>query len=164
MTLARMNVARTASWLGRWIAENASRDFCPWANKYVYWLKEPIGWFVLATLSSVLIGIFLSPLGWTLAAGLVAIIALGLGFPLIAVASLRCQLTPVNTELSEGEGSYLTLLVSNRLPFPVMGLMIEGYLAAPPLPGGDEWDSGLDERGECGLARVPGWSRANYRL
>ena len=25
-----------------------NHDFCPWANRYVYWLKQPIGWFVLA--------------------------------------------------------------------------------------------------------------------
>ncbi len=59
----------------------ANRDFCPWANKYVYWLKEPVGWFVVATLVSVLVGAFLSPLGWTVAVGLITILVLGLGFP-----------------------------------------------------------------------------------
>ncbi|MEM6471796.1 MAG: DUF58 domain-containing protein, partial [Planctomycetota bacterium] len=31
-------------------------DFCPWANRFVYWLKEPVGWFVIATAISVLVG------------------------------------------------------------------------------------------------------------
>ena len=63
----------------------ANHDFCPWANRYVYWLKEPVGWFLIATLASLLVGAFLSPIGWSVAAGLAAILALGLGFPWLAV-------------------------------------------------------------------------------
>ena len=39
-------------------------DYCPWANKYVYWLKQPIGWFVLAAIASAVIGLFAVPQGW----------------------------------------------------------------------------------------------------
>ncbi len=31
-------------------------DFCPWANAYVYWLKKPIGWFVLGLLAPFFLG------------------------------------------------------------------------------------------------------------
>ncbi|MCA9157481.1 MAG: hypothetical protein KDA72_04095, partial [Planctomycetales bacterium] len=72
-----------------------SCDLCPWANRYVYWLKEPVGWFVLALAASLLVGAFLSPLGWSVAAGLATVIALGLGFPWLATRCVRCQLRPV---------------------------------------------------------------------
>ena len=31
-----------------WVARFLTTDFCPSANRFVYWLKEPVGWFVLA--------------------------------------------------------------------------------------------------------------------
>ena len=40
----------TISWLRSAVAvvgKLANYDFCPWANRYVYWLREPIGWFVI---------------------------------------------------------------------------------------------------------------------
>lgn len=157
-----MSITQSASGVGQWIATGATHDFCPWANKYVYWLKEPIGWFVLATATSVLIGVFFNPVGWTLAAGLLAVTILGLGFPLIAMAAVRCELKPVNSDLSEGESSHLILTVVNRLPIPIMGLMIENYLTVPAAVEEDE--ATASSRGDCGLARVPALSRASYRL
>ncbi len=139
----------------------ANHDFCPGLNRYVYWLKEPVGWFVLATLCSLLVGVFLSPLGWTVAMGLLGVLVLGLGFPWIATKAIYCELTPHRTEVHEGDSSHLILQVTNRLPFPVMGLLIEGWDSdsadGPPL-GNDK------AFGSVGLARVPGWSKASYRL
>ena len=37
-----------------WAARLLTTDFCPWANRFVFWLKEPVGWFVLATAISVM--------------------------------------------------------------------------------------------------------------
>ena len=34
-----------------------NHDFCPWANRYVYWLKQPIGWFILAAAAALAIGL-----------------------------------------------------------------------------------------------------------
>lgn len=144
-----------------WITHASSHDFCPWANHYVYWLKEPVGWFVLATLTSLLVGAFLSPLGWTVAAGLVAILLLGLGFPWLATRSVTCQVRPVRAELYEREESSLELVVRNRLPIPLAGLRIEGYLSLPPAE--QEQDS-TSIVANLGLAGVPALSCAKYRL
>jgi hypothetical protein len=54
-------------------------DFCPWANRYVYWLKQPIGWFVVAAAMSLIVGAFLGAQGFVLCAAIVAVIALGVG-------------------------------------------------------------------------------------
>lgn len=139
----------------------ANHDFCPGLNRYVYWLKEPVGWFILATLCSLLVGAFLSPLGWTVAMGLLGILILGLGFPWIATKAIYCELAPHRTEVHEGESSHLILQVTNRLPFPVMGLMIEGWDSASEESSLSGTDKSL---GSVGLARVPGWSKASYRL
>lgn len=141
----------------------ANHDFCPGLNRYVYWLKEPVGWFVLATLCSLLVGAFLSPLGWTVAMGLIGVLVLGLGFPWIATKAIYCELTPHRTEVHEGDSSHLILQVTNRLPFPVMGLMIEGWNTESDSLSNSS--AGKDKtHGGVGLARVPAWSKASYRL
>lgn len=133
-------------------------DFCPNLNVYVYWLKEPVGWFCVALLSSVLVGAFLSPIGWSVAAGLAIIILLGLGFPWVATRCLRCQLQCDRDALHEGDEAHLLFSVKNPLPVPVMGLVVEGYFSRTLASTGDSVAA------ECGLARVPAFSTAQYRL
>lgn len=137
----------------------SSRDFCPWANRYVYWLKEPVGWFVVALVASLLVGAFLSPLGWSVAAGLATLIALGLGFPWLATRCIRCQLRPVDWELKERQESYLSFSVANFLPLPITGLRVIGYFSKAV-----EDKDGIKDVTDCALALVPAFSRATYRL
>ena len=136
-----------------------SYDLCPWANRYVYWLKEPVGWFVLALAASLLVGAFLSPLGWSVAAGLATVIVLGLGFPWLATRCMRCQLRPVDTELQERQDSHLSFTVVNYLPLPITGLRIEGYFSQAA-----EDVVEVEGQADCVLALVPAFSRATYRL
>ncbi|WP_146455880.1 DUF58 domain-containing protein [Rubripirellula tenax] len=103
-------------------------DFCPWANRFVYWLKEPVGWFVLATAISVMVGLYFSPIGWTLAASLTAILVIGMAWPWVAVRVTRCGLHPETDAVHEGDSCRMVLSVRNRIPLPVWGLAIEGYL------------------------------------
>lgn len=131
-----------------------STDFCPWANKYVYWLKEPIGWFVMALGISVLVGMHVNPLGWTLAAAIGSIIAIGMVWPWIAVRTSQCDLAPAIAEIHEGEECELVFSVRNRLPLPLWGLAVEGYLDRE----GDE------AKPTIALACVPPISAADYRL
>ncbi|WP_235033432.1 DUF58 domain-containing protein [Rubripirellula obstinata] len=117
-------VPSSASWLSRLM----TTDFCPWANRFVYWLKEPIGWFVLATAVSVLIGLYFSPIGWTLAASLTAIMVVGMAWPLIAIHVTTCQLHPEIDCVHEDDACRMLVSVRNRVPVPVWGLAVEGYL------------------------------------
>lgn len=143
------------------VSQLLTADFCPWANRFVYWLKEPIGWFVLATLASVLVGAFLSPVGWTIAAGLAAVIVFGMGFPWLATRCVRCSVDPSNPEMHEREISYLKLSVRNYLPLPIMGLMVEGYFTSPKPNGLAQHFSRTPE---TALERIPACSTATYRL
>ena len=47
-----------------------SADFCPGANRYVYWLKSPLWFLVIAMAGSILCGFFLNPLVFVLTATL----------------------------------------------------------------------------------------------
>ena len=67
------SIRRTA----QWISNFANRDFCPWANRYVYWLKQPVGWLLVAAAASLLIGLFVAPQGWVMFTALLAVILLG---------------------------------------------------------------------------------------
>jgi uncharacterized protein (DUF58 family) len=154
-----MAVVRELSESQSRLSQILTTDFCPGANRFVYWLKEPIGWFVLATLASVLVGTFVSPLGWTLAAGLTAVLIFGIGFPWLAIRGTRCSLHPASGELYERQASYLELSVQNLLPLPIMGLMVEGYLTSSVRAG--ETDTDLPE---SALERIPALSTAIYRL
>ncbi|TWU31121.1 DUF58 domain-containing protein [Novipirellula artificiosorum] len=117
-------VPRLASWLSRVM----TTDFCPWANRFLYWLKEPIGWFVLATAVSVMVGLYLSPIGWTLAASLSAIMVVGMAWPLVAVYVTTCELRPEVDRVHEDAPCRIVVSVRNRVPVPVWGLAVEGYL------------------------------------
>ena len=138
-------------------------DFCPSLNRYVYWMKEPIGWFAAAAFVSLLVGAFLSPLGWALAAGLLAIIAGGLLFPLLAVRFAQCKIEPLIQELHEGEESELLLTITNPLPMPLWGLTINGYLTDLEDTATARAEGG-SLRPEICLSSVPMLSSATFRL
>ncbi len=132
-------------------------DFFPKVNPYFYWLKQPVGWFVVAFFSSILVGAFFSPIGWPLAAGLLAILGIGLGFPWIAIRAASCRLYPLEAEVHERQNSVIVFEVRNRLPISLMGLMVEGYWTMPE-------GSADTVRPDIGLSSVPMLSIASYRL
>lgn len=123
-----MAMAHDAQQEQRRIERVLTTDFCPWANRYVYWLKEPIGWFVTATCASVLVGLYANPIGWTIAGALACIILVGMAWPLIAVWACSCRLRPEVEAVHESESCRMIFSVRNRVPIPVWGLTVEGYL------------------------------------
>lgn len=133
-------------------------DFCPQLNQYVYWLKQPIGWFVIAMIASVLVGAFASPIGWTIALGLGVLIVLGLAFPWLAIRTTQIELLPVIDEVHEREEVEFEVRVRNRLPLPILGLTIRGYLVNLAEADSEE------TLPEIGLSRVPSLSVAKFRL
>lgn len=150
-----MAIVRAAPDEQGWLSRVMTTDFCPWANRFVYWLKEPIGWFALATAVSVLIGLYFSPIGWTLAASLTAIMAMGMVWPWIAVRVTRCGLQPESDAVHEDTSCRMVLSVRNRIPMPVWGLAIEGYL---------DCDSLDHSTPTVGLACVPPLCTADYAV
>ncbi len=129
-------------------------DFCPWANAYVYWLKKPIGWFVLGFLAAVLLGLYVSPQAYLAAAGIGILIAVGCLWPAIAMAGLRGELSWNTSRCEEGQDVQVSLSVVNRWPWPVWGLVIETDTQVA---------SQADAPGEpIALCRVPAMSRSSF--
>lgn len=129
-------------------------DFCPSLNRYVYWLKEPIGWFALAGIASLLLAVYVSSVGWSLAAMIGAILLVGMAWPQAAVWAAVGSLRPLLNEVSEDDECVMVLRLHNRLPFPLLGIAIEGYFDR----------TGDETRPTLALAQVPAWSRAEYRI
>ena len=111
-----------------WAARLLTTDFCPSANRFVYWLKEPVGWFVLATFASVIIGLYFAPIGWTLAMALTSVIVVGMVWPAFAVRAVTCSLSPKQLQVHEDDPCELQFTIRNWLPLPVWGLSVEGFL------------------------------------
>jgi len=107
------------------LSESLHYDFCPWLNSYVYWLKKPIGWVIGAFLSSLLLGICVSPQAFLAAAAIASIGVIGCLWPWIAILGLRGQLSWSQVRCEEGDCIETTLSLSNRWPWPVWGLIIE---------------------------------------
>ena len=135
------------------ITELLNTDFCPWANRYVYWLKKPLGILLVAGVASLLCGLFVAPQGLVIAGAIAATIVLGIIWPSVGLRGLSCELRfPVRRGV-EGHISPVEVIVRNRWPFPVWGLAID-----------DGFFHGVD--GEEGIAvalsGIRGWSKTRF--
>ena len=130
-----------------------STDFCPWANKYVYWLKNPFAVLLLAIAGSVACAVMLNPLVILLTAILVAITAIGVILPWLVVRGIDCTVAFDVPRTQVGNAALVRLIIRNRWPIPVWGLsLIQGFAE----------DDGTDGDEGVALARVPGWSTVEY--
>ena len=146
------SIRRTA----RWISNFANRDFCPWANRYVYWLKQPVGWLLVAAAASLLIGLFVAPQGWVMFTALLAVILLGVVWPWIAIRGVSCSLCFNRRRATEGDDVQVTLSVKNSFPWPIWGLAVEGGFFLEDI-------SNSNDSTAVALARVPGWTKSDFK-
>lgn len=138
---------------GQSLLAAGSHDFCPSLNRYVYWLKQPIGWFVLAALASLLVAIMLGPQGWVLFAGIVTVTLLGVLWPALAMRGLSAELTFDRRRATEQHPVRVKLTVSNRWPLPIWGLALDRGFAA---------SSDQSGRPVIALGCVRPWSTAEF--
>ncbi len=130
-------------------------DFCPWANRYVYWLKNPVGWLVLALLASLLLGLGVSPKAFIASAAILALGTIGAAWPRMAMWGIRGRLAWEVDRCCEGEEVLVRLAISNRWIWPVWGLVVdtdEQVATRPDCPGAP-----------IALSRVPGMARSEFR-
>jgi uncharacterized protein (DUF58 family) len=131
-------------------------DFCPWANKYVYWMKQPLGWFALAAAASMITGLFVSPKGWLMLACCLVVIALQLCWPWVQMKLCSCEVSFDRSRIDEWTESVVKVTVTNHGPFPLWGMMIEqGFFRRQQ--GGDQ-----DQQIAVTLSRVPAFSTNVY--
>ena len=131
-------------------------DFCPWANRYVYWMKQPLGWFAIAACAALLIGLFVSPQGWIMLACCLAVIAIQLAWPWIQIRVCSCSVNFSRNRATEWSQNTVCLTVTNRSFFPLWGLAIEQGFFVP------DSVNHQDQQISVTLSRVPPFSKNVY--
>ena len=121
-----------------------STDFCPSANRWVYWLKNPFWLLVLAVAGSVICGAMLNPMIFALTALLVIVTAVGAGLPWLAIRGISCDVLFDVKRVRFGEPALVRLRIRNRSFFPVWGLScIDGFAQAGQANAATDSDDGL---------------------
>lgn len=126
------------------MAAALSRDFCPSANRWVYWLKNPFWILVLATGGSALCGALLNPMIFALTAMLVAVTLVGVGLPWLAIRGISCDVMFDVKRVRFGEPALVRLRIRNRSWLPVLGLScIDGFTRVSKATAATDSDDGL---------------------
>lgn len=126
-------------------------DFCPWANRWVYWLKNPLWCLVLALSVSIVCGVLVNSQLWLVTGALALVLATGVGWPWLAIRGVTCELAFDQPRTRVNEPVMIRLRVTNRWPWPVWGIALErGFGKHGGRPGG------------AAFARLPGWWRGEF--
>ena len=129
-------------------------DFCPSFNRYVYWMKQPVGWVICGATFSMLVGFFIGPQGFVLMCSFVAMLAIGAVWPWLAMKGLECRLSFDRSRSQEDSMTTAIVEITNKWPLPVFGLMVKGEFLL------DLQDD--DDQVAIGLQRVPAWSVSRF--
>ena len=131
----------------------ANHDFCPSANRWVYWMKHPATAIVFAAVVACAAGIFINPVAFVPGGALVATLVLGYFWPRFAMLGMSARLSFGRNRADESEAVTVHLTVVNHWPFPVWGLMLEG--------GFQSADDAVPDVA-LALARVGAWSTSEF--
>ena len=110
------------------VSKGLNHDFCPGANQYVYWLKQPIGWVVCGAGFSASVGFLIGPQGFVLMWSFLALLLVGCVWPWLSMKGLSCSISFLESTSVEGEPTKIRLEVTNRWPWPIYGMTVEGEL------------------------------------
>ncbi|MFO0977559.1 MAG: DUF58 domain-containing protein [Planctomycetaceae bacterium] len=130
-----------------------NHDFCPWVNRWVYWLKNPFWCLILAVLLSLICGLFVNPSAFIVTGILGMLAGAGVFLPWLTVRGLECHIRFDHRRGRVGKMSIVRLQIRNRWPWPAWGLsLIRGF----SLKASHESSEGIS------LAKVPAWSTVEY--
>jgi uncharacterized protein (DUF58 family) len=135
-------------------SRTGNHDFCPGLNQYVYWLKQPIGWFTSAGLVALLLGLFGESAAFGVAGAIFGLVLLGIAWPAWAVRCVSAKLHWRKSRCEEGESLETILDVVNRYPWSVWGLIVESDEAIV--------NGGAEQKESVSLASVPAISKSRF--
>lgn len=145
------------------LLSTGNQDFCPGVNRYVYWLKRPIGWLLTAAAAAALVGVSVGPQGWVVFSVIMAVILLGVAWPAVQMWASHASLGVSQSRGMEGQSLRVTLRITNHLPFPLWGLMIgERFLLDTHANMSGQADGLESAETMAALARVPAWSITEF--
>lgn len=110
-------------WVQHWSAL-LNHDFCPWANRWMDWLKNPCWVLTLVTAASFLCGLFVNANLLWVTAGLSGLIALGLGWPWLTLCGVSGRVQFASRRGRVGEPTKVWLSLWNRWPWPAWGIVL----------------------------------------
>ena len=131
----------------------AERQYCKWATPYLAWLRRPLGVLAMLGVSALLCGLLVAPQGFVVLAAILSVIAVGCVWPWVGIRGVSCQLRFASIRTEEGKPVEAELVISNRWPWPVWGLAVEG--------GFDSADDPTQPPAVA-VARIAGWSRGYF--
>lgn len=146
-----MNVKRTHGLVITNIGEFLTRDYASRLDPYIKWVRNPLAVLVLAMIASVLCGLYLHPRALILAAGLAAVLVLGIAWPWLSVMGLSGTLAFGRERVREGETVTARLVIRNRMPWAAWGLSVR-----------DESPGGAS-KAWAGMAFAAGWQVTESR-
>ncbi|PQO46709.1 DUF58 domain-containing protein [Blastopirellula marina] len=130
-----------------------TRDYTPWANRYVYWLKTPLGALIAAAAAALLVGWLVTPQGFVIFGAVAGVLAIGVSWPWVGLRGIACTIRFPQTRCEEGELVPVAVEIANRWPFPVWGLAIErGFFRT----------ADAEQAAVVALSRIPGWSTCRF--
>lgn len=132
----------------------STREYCQWATPYLSRLRTPLGVLSLAAAASLLCGLFVTPQGFAVFAAILAVVGIGCAWPWIGIRGVSCQLQFTSPRTEEGKPVELQLAITNRWPWPVWGLAVEGGFSP---------QEAEEEEAQIAVSRVGGWSRGHYQ-
>jgi len=134
------------------VAALGTHDFCPWMNRYVYWLKQPVGWFVTGAFAAALTAYYLDPQMWVVVGALAGVMLLGVAWPWLALRGAAAELTFDRRRCRENDRVTVRLKIHNYWPLPLWGLAVEnGFFLM-------DASEDAQERPLVAIERVSGWS------
>lgn len=134
-----------------------STDYCPGANRWVYWLKSPLAVVLLAVAASAVCGVFLNPWIFALTAFLLVVAVIGMALPWLSIKAIHCDVVFDVRRVSFGQPAQVRLRIRNRWPLPVLGLsLIDGFHTSGSTESPTETAAGI------AFKRVPALSEIEY--
>jgi uncharacterized protein (DUF58 family) len=130
-----------------WLARLLTRQYLPWTERYVRWLRHPLALLVLADAACAVCGAALHPNGFLLFAAVTSMVVLGLVWPWLSLLGIAGEVSFAARRGQEQQACDVVLRLTNRFPWSAWGLGLEGVL-----------DQGVTAAVDC----VPGWRRSEY--
>ncbi|MHC4878575.1 MAG: DUF58 domain-containing protein [Planctomycetota bacterium] len=118
--------AEKSHWLIRSVVGILNYDFCPWANRFVYWMRHPLGFMAVTGILAICCAVFLNVYAWMAVAGVCVVLLLGTVWPWVALRGLEARLSWESPRVREGDVVRVRLTLRNRCPWPVWGITLRG--------------------------------------
>lgn len=148
MSTERTVPGRISGLLGR--AQDALHyDFCPWANPWVYWMKHPLWSLSLALAASIICGVIVNPNVLIVSGVLLVSMSLGVTWPWVTMHGVSGAIEIERRRCCEQKPVTVRLRITNRWPWPVWGLYVDGGFFDDAQP-------------VLALSRIGGWSTSEF--